>query len=191
MYIPLFPLNILPLPGELVPLHIFEPRYRQLLEDAEADDLFFGILLRHPENEDRFGSLVKLERVIRRHRSGESDIIIKAFGLFRLTAMHPHHPGKLYPGGEVTPLDADEKYPVDAELGIRFADFQKEARSYPRFGDLSLFDIANAINLNVSERIKFLRLKAEGKARFLKSRLSYELQLTRASERSKDIFHLN
>ena len=33
--IPIFPLSILPLPKEIVPLHIFEPRYRQLLQDLE------------------------------------------------------------------------------------------------------------------------------------------------------------
>lgn len=41
--IPIFPLAIFPLPGEMVPLHIFEPRYRQLLEDAEKRDIAFGI----------------------------------------------------------------------------------------------------------------------------------------------------
>lgn len=191
MYIPLFPLNILPFPGELVPLHIFEPRYRQLLEDAEANDLLFGIYLHHPENTDRFGSLVKLERVIRRHHSGESDIIVKSSGLFRLFQFDAQHPGKSYPGGAVEFMEADEQHPVDATLGIRFADFQKEARSYPRFGDLSLYDIANAINLSVNERIGFLRLKAEGKARFLRNRLALDLHLLRATERSKDVFHLN
>ncbi|HCR53616.1 MAG TPA: hypothetical protein DIW27_04310 [Cytophagales bacterium] len=43
MRIPIFPLAIFPLPGEMVPLHIFEPRYRQLLEDAEKRDIAFGI----------------------------------------------------------------------------------------------------------------------------------------------------
>jgi Lon protease-like protein len=43
--IPMFPLAILPLPGELVPLHIFEPRYKQLLQDAENSDISFGIFL--------------------------------------------------------------------------------------------------------------------------------------------------
>ena len=44
--IPMFPLAILPVPGELVPLHIFEPRYRQLLQDMETSDITFGIIVR-------------------------------------------------------------------------------------------------------------------------------------------------
>jgi len=58
--IPMFPLSIFPLPGELVPLHIFEPRYRQLLQDAESRDISFGIYLNHLANTDKLGSLVKL-----------------------------------------------------------------------------------------------------------------------------------
>ncbi|MCX7637772.1 MAG: hypothetical protein N2044_08015 [Cyclobacteriaceae bacterium] len=51
--IPMFPLAILPLPGELVPLHIFEPRYRQLLQDAEQHDIGFGIYFNHEVNTER------------------------------------------------------------------------------------------------------------------------------------------
>ena len=76
--LPLFPLQLFPLPGELVPLHIFEPRYRQLLDDAREPGFKFGILLQHKDNKQHFGSTVMLERIVRRHPAGESDIIIKA-----------------------------------------------------------------------------------------------------------------
>jgi len=64
--IPMFPLSILPLPGELVPLHIFEPRYKQLLQDAESDDTSFGIFFNSTINTEKVGSLMKLESVIKR-----------------------------------------------------------------------------------------------------------------------------
>ena len=72
--IPMFPLTIFPLPGEMVPLHIFEPRYRQLLQDAEERDISFGIYFNHTLNTEKLGSLVKLESVIKRYDGGESDI---------------------------------------------------------------------------------------------------------------------
>ncbi len=75
--IPMFPLSLLPLPGELVPLHIFEPRYKQLLEDAENADIHFGIYFNNTINEEKIGSLMKLESVIKRYPRGESDIIVK------------------------------------------------------------------------------------------------------------------
>lgn len=191
MYIPLFPLNILPLPGELVPLHIFEPRYRQLLDDAESSDLTFGILLQHPANVERVGALVRLERVIRRHRSGESDIITKAVGVFRLVRIDSCYPEKFYPGGEVVRMESEDDLKADAALGIRFARFQQKARTYPRSGELTLYDMANALNLDIADRMRFIRMLPEEKSRFLNQRIRFELELIRAAFRSKDVFHLN
>ncbi|MEP6850207.1 MAG: LON peptidase substrate-binding domain-containing protein [Acidobacteriota bacterium] len=48
-HIPLFPLPLVLLPNELLPLHIFEPRYRQMLKDVEGGGKVFGILLFDPE----------------------------------------------------------------------------------------------------------------------------------------------
>jgi len=56
--IPMFPLSIFPMPGEMVPLHIFEPRYKQLLHDAETKDISFGIYFNHVSNVEKIGSLV-------------------------------------------------------------------------------------------------------------------------------------
>src|SRR5438105_395123 len=99
--IPVFPLSIFPLPGELVPLHIFEPRYKQLLTDAETKDISFGIYFTHVSNTEKIGSIVKLESVIKRHETGESDIIVKCTDLFHLNRMFRNFKDKLYPGGEV------------------------------------------------------------------------------------------
>src|SRR6478752_4953794 len=99
--IPMFPLTIFPLPGEMVPLHIFEPRYKQLLLDAEERDISFGIYFNHVQNVDKLGSLVKLESVIKRYDGGEADIIVKCQDLFRMETLYRSYKEKLYPGGEV------------------------------------------------------------------------------------------
>jgi len=49
-HVPLFPLPLVLLPNELLPLHIFEPRYRQMLTDVEADRKFFGVLRFESDN---------------------------------------------------------------------------------------------------------------------------------------------
>lgn len=82
--IPLFPLRILPLPAELVPLHIFEPRYKQPLQDVESRDIRFGIYFDHPLNDLRIGSLMRLETVTKRYPNGELDIIVKCEDIFFL-----------------------------------------------------------------------------------------------------------
>src|SRR6187549_3460448 len=93
--IPMFPLAILPLPGELVPLHIFEPRYRELLSDAENHDISFGIYFSHEINTEKIGSLMKLESIIKRYATGESDIIVKCEGNFSLDMLLRNYKTKL------------------------------------------------------------------------------------------------
>jgi Lon protease-like protein len=48
--LPLFPLPLVMLPGELVPLHIFEPRYRQMLDDIMSTDNLFALVYHDPQN---------------------------------------------------------------------------------------------------------------------------------------------
>src|SRR5688572_3003460 len=101
LHIPMFPLAILPLPEELVPLHIFEPRYRQLLQDAEINDIQFGVYFSHDINEQKIGSLMKLESIIKRYPGGETDIIVKCEDIFSMDMLLRTYKSKLYPGGNV------------------------------------------------------------------------------------------
>src|SRR5579884_3818179 len=48
--IPLFPLNVVLFPGMVLPLHIFEPRYRQMIADCQRQGLEFGVVLVQPES---------------------------------------------------------------------------------------------------------------------------------------------
>src|SRR6187431_917877 len=107
--IPMFPLTILPLPGELVPLHIFEPRYKALLQDAEANDISFGIYFNHEINSSKIGALVRLESVLKRYSSGEADIIVKCIGTFQMEKLYRTYKTKPYPGGDVKTSES----PVD------------------------------------------------------------------------------
>ena len=50
-HLPIFPLPLVMVPGELVPLHIFEERYRKMLRDVEAGDGFFGLSYFEPSND--------------------------------------------------------------------------------------------------------------------------------------------
>lgn len=49
-HLPLFPLPVVLFPGELLPLHIFEPRYRKMLKDAQLENNAFGLSYFSPEN---------------------------------------------------------------------------------------------------------------------------------------------
>lgn len=189
--IPLFPLSIFPLPGELVPLHIFEPRYRQLLEDAEKRDFTFGIFFNHVSNTNKLGSLVKLESVIKRYASGESDIIVRCIDLFTMEKMLRNYRDKLYPGGEIVLWNADLGRAVSESLQGAFDLYVSLLHLNHAQPVTTLYGVANELNLGVDERLKFVQLEDERKESYLGSHLKYQIQLLQQAERAKDVFHLN
>ncbi len=187
----MFPLSIFPLPGEMIPLHIFEPRYRQLLEDAEAKDMPFGIYFNHVSNAEKFGSLVKLESVIKRYATGESDIIVKCVDLLSMSKMFRTFREKLYPGGEVELWHVDLTEPMGHVLRKYFTEYFNMIRINQADKSISLYDAANELNLGFEERVKFVQLDNERKESFLVARLKYHIELLHQVEKAKDVFHLN
>ncbi|NND95266.1 MAG: LON peptidase substrate-binding domain-containing protein [Flavobacteriales bacterium] len=99
--IPLFPLSIFLLPGERIQLHIFEPRYRQLINDLENGDSKFGIPYTTGRMTRGLGARCKLIRVLKRYNTGESDVLIECEGIFELEDFQSMKSDKLYPYGSV------------------------------------------------------------------------------------------
>ncbi len=189
--IPMFPLSIFPLPGEMVPLHIFEPRYRQLLEDAETKDISFGIYFSHVSNINKYGALVKLESVIKRYAGGESDIIVKCYDLFALNTLYRTYRDKLYPGGEVTLFETDLTIAASPKLVSRFEEYMKLVKIGSTPKNLSVFHIANELNLDFDDKLKLAAHDGEKQEAILYNQLNYHLQLLQQAEKAKDVFHLN
>lgn len=189
--IPMFPLSIFPLPGELVPLHIFEPRYRQLLQDAETRDIGFGIYFNHTNNGSKFGSWVKLETVLKRYAGGESDIIVKCLDLFTMGKLFRTYQDKLYPGGEVNRLNVDLKTLAPFSLLEKYSEYAMQMNLKNIASSTSSWHIANDLNMDFSDKLKFVALDDTKKNTFLMSQLSYQLELLAKAEKSKDVFHLN
>jgi uncharacterized protein len=189
--IPMFPLSIFPLPGEMVPLHIFEPRYRQLLEDAETRDISFGIYYNHATNTDKLGSLVKLESVIKRYKTGESDIIVKCLDLFTMGKLYRTFRDKLYPGGEVSYWKVEGSKPMGDSLKSYFEEYHNWLKITHSEKVISLYDVANELSLGFDERLKFVKLSTDKQESFLVNQIKYQIFLLRQAESARDIFHLN
>jgi Lon protease-like protein len=187
----MFPLTIFPLPGEMVPLHIFEPRYRELLKDAEERDISFGIYFNHVMNTGKMGSLVKLETVIKRYPGGESDIIVKCQDLFRMETLFRNYKEKLYPGGEVEFWHVDLHDPVTEKLHQEFQEFMNHLKIHKLPAPCSAFHVANELGLDFEDRIKFVSAQPEKRESFLSSRLRFQQHLLTEADKSKDVFHLN
>jgi len=189
-HIPMFPLSILPLPGELVPLHIFEPRYKQLLEDAESDDIRFGIYFSHEINTQKVGSLMRLETVLKKYPGGESDIIVKCENVFNMDLLLRTFHSKMYPGADVRLWDES----VSLLPGHVLADLFRQYLTYRNMSQkpsLPLAEIAIELGLDVVDRYRFLTAADDSKETFLVNQLRYQLHILKQEDESKDVFHLN
>ena len=76
----LFVLNLVLLPGERVPLHIFEPRYRQLFADCVLDDAPFVVLYSEDEANAPVGCTARFEEVLERHDDGRISVVVHGLG---------------------------------------------------------------------------------------------------------------
>lgn len=189
--IPMFPLSILPLPGEMVPLHIFEPRYRQLLQDAEADDISFGIFFNSTVNHEKIGSLMKLESVIKRYPGGESDIIVKCHDIFTMDKLYRNYESKMYPGGDVSLWEVDLHEVGEIKLAEIFLEYLTKRNITRQQGSYSIYAMAQELNFELNERYTFLLSDHTSRIHFLMQRIKYQIEILNREEKSRDVFHLN
>ncbi len=95
--LPLFPLNVVLFPGMIIPLHIFEPRYRQMITDCDQQKSPFGMVLARPtsiplqEEPSLVGTMAEIQQ-LERLEDGRFTLI--AFGLqrFRILSQHREKP---------------------------------------------------------------------------------------------------
>jgi len=189
--IPMFPLSILPLPGELVPLHIFEPRYQQLLQDAENADVSFGIFFNHTINTEKIGSLMKLESVIKRYPAGESDIIVKCMDVFYMDTLFRTFKSKMYPGGEVRFWKVNDMEMAGGKLGDLFQEYLIRRKITRHQGFFSVYSIAQELSLDINERYNFLLADEVQRERLLLTKIKFQMHLLQREEVSRDSYHLN
>jgi Lon protease-like protein len=90
--IPLFPLNVVLLPGADLPLHIFEPRYRRMVNNCISSRSEFGVLLTLPNGTARVGCTAEITKVLRQYEDGRFDILTRGGVPFRVTELFTGDP---------------------------------------------------------------------------------------------------
>jgi ATP-dependent Lon protease len=103
--LPLFPLQLVLFPGEQLKLHIFEPRYKQLIAECIATGDSFGIPTYFDKRVTEFGTEAVVREVYATYESGEMDIRVEGRRVFHLEQFVKQAPGKLYSAGVVTWLE--------------------------------------------------------------------------------------
>ena len=111
----LFPLPLVLLPSEQLPLHIFEERYKDLIGECLEDDSEFGLVYADEAGIRDVGTRAAVLEVLTRFEDGRMNIVIEGGERFRLIDLTS---GKSFQTGDVTPLhDADD--PAEAETVSR------------------------------------------------------------------------
>jgi Lon protease-like protein len=113
----LFPLGIVLLPTERVPLHIFEPRYRELIGECLEDDGAFGLLYADEDGVREVGTFARVSKVLERFDDGRLNVIVEGGERFRVEKLTR---GRSFMTAVVEPLD-DESSPVEEETAARAA----------------------------------------------------------------------
>src|SRR5689334_12770887 len=100
-FIPVFPLGIVVYPGEKVNLHIFEPRYKQLVHECFSERKPFGIPTVIDNRMNEMGTLVNITEMVKTYDNGEMDIRTEGTRVFRVLELIKTIPDKLFSGAIV------------------------------------------------------------------------------------------
>src|SRR4051794_23703759 len=108
---PLFPLGIVALPHELVPLHIFEPRYRTMIGECLENGTEFGIVWAADDGQRAIGCAMEIAEVLERRKDGRLTTLTRATRRFGIAAERDALP---YPPATVESLGKEGEGPTRA-----------------------------------------------------------------------------
>ena len=161
---PLFPLSLVLLPGEAVPLHIFEERYKVMIGECLEEEREFGIIWLADDALKDVGCSARITHVLERFDDGRLNIVVEGTDPFRLE----RRIGELaYPAGDVELLDDDSEADDAALERTRtgYADLVEQVtgtRPEPEaLAELSAYGMAATLDIALSAKQALLELRSE------------------------------
>jgi Lon protease-like protein len=167
---PLFPLGIVALPSEGVPLHIFEERYRRMIEhclqaEPGSPDRAFGIVWLSEDELKPIGCACEIEQVLERMEDGRLNILARGTRPFRLIERQEDLP---YPAGVVEFLDEDAEVPdAEAARAARelYSDLVMEATDREiepaELEEMGSYRMAATVEFDTDAKQQLLELRSE------------------------------
>ena len=181
---PLFPLGIVTLPSEVVPLHIFEERFKTMIGECLERESEFGIVWLSDDGLRPIGCAVEIEEVLERLEEGRMNILTRGTRPFRIVARQQD---LAYPAGEVEFL-LDKTEQVDPglldEAHETYASLVEQATDRrPETGELApmgAYDMAATVDFGLDAKQGLLDLRSEN------ARLRLIVRLFRAAAKRLD-----
>jgi len=189
---PLFPLGIVALPGEGIPLHIFEDRYRKMMEHClNGDPGEFGILWLSDDELKQVGCACEIVEVLERMEDGRMNILVRGTRPFRLLERQDDLP---YPAGTVEFLEDAPGQEPDSSAGEAARVLYKELvmaatdreLSPEELAELDSYAMAATVEFEIEDKQELLELREEnGRLRLLEKLLAAAIDRLELLERAQ------
>lgn len=194
-YLPIFPLKLVAFPGEELNLHIFEPRYKQLISDILENKTTFGIAV-YLDKLMPFGTEVELKEVSKVYEDGRMDIKTIGVKVFEIITLDNPMTQKLYAGGKVIFIENDKRLP--SNLHTEYLFYLKELFRLMNYDvdyiplQINSFTYAHKIGLNLEEEYDLLSIeKEEERVKYLIKHLLKVIPILREVEAAKKKIQMN
>jgi uncharacterized protein len=197
-FIPIFPLSIVVFPGEKVHLHIFEPRYKQLIAECFETKKSFGIPSVVNNKLQEMGTLVQVSDIVQTYDNGEMDIKTEGLRIFRILEIIKQVPEKLYSGAIVNYPENDDY--GNRELMQKVVQGVKQlhkllniSKDFKKPDDqLHTYDVGHHAGLSLEEEYELLGLMKElQRQEYIKRHLQKVLPMLLEMEQLKEKVKLN
>jgi Lon protease-like protein len=172
---PLFPLGIVALPGEMVPLHIFEERYKTMMNECLRDEREFGIVWLSDDGLREVGCACEIDRVLERMDDGRMNLLARGTRPFRIVERQGH---LAYPAGVVEFVEDREEQPDPSLLEAAheaYGELVKRATdrepTEEELAEMSAYAMAATVDFGLDAKQGLLDLRSENARLRLVARL--------------------
>ncbi|HEX5559182.1 MAG TPA: LON peptidase substrate-binding domain-containing protein [Gaiellales bacterium] len=159
----LFPLAAVLVPGELMPLHIFEERYKRLIRDCEHESQEFAIVYADDDGAREIGCTAEIVEVTERFDDGRLNLVVRGREVVRVLELTR---GRTYITGRVEPV-AEKDEDAAGEAASALALYQQVAEATGNEADLALTADLDRVSYAIAARVEF---PADEKLRLLEER---------------------
>ncbi len=198
-FLPIFPLNLVAFPNQPLNLHIFEARYKQLINDSVTNNKTFGLPAVIKNNIQEYGTEMRVLSIEKKYEDGAMDIKTIGVGVFRILEVLREVPDKEYSAAIVSELPLPQTFDVDtlhpkllgllnelhAQLGTNFNPFDK-------FKNPLSYELAPYVAMPIKDQVHMLSIVSEKqRQRFMRLHLERVLPTIEASKKVQEKISMN
>ncbi len=194
----MFPLNLVVFPRERLNLHIFEPRYRQLINECLEQGTTFGIPAHFNDQVQKYGTEMRITNLHQRYEDGQMDIETEGLEVFQIQTFENPVAGKLYAGGtvEILTIWGDPQSELVGELMTKVKELYKVLQNELKLRvtdyDYLSYELAHKVGLSMEQEYELLTITSEkDRQKFLLEHLKRAIPVMSEMERTKERIRMN